>query len=100
MTIEDEEFFCKTLRNKLPNIYFFDAKASAESNIEKRLFSSVIDQYKNYFTLRFPEPAKEYQLGKCSIKNNVIDVRCVGFNLWMKEILQKDLILYFGRSKI
>ncbi|TCC99673.1 hypothetical protein [Pedobacter hiemivivus] len=28
MNIEDEEFFCKTLRDKLPNIYFFDAKAS------------------------------------------------------------------------
>ncbi|SHG43024.1 hypothetical protein [Pedobacter caeni] len=51
MTIEDEEFFCETLRDKLPNVYFFDTCPSLESNIEKRLFSSVVESKSPFFSI-------------------------------------------------
>ena len=57
-------------------------RLSIQNEKENRLIVIGYNQYRNYFTLRFPEPAKEYQLGGCYIRNNTIFVRCVGTNLW------------------
>ncbi|TCC99685.1 hypothetical protein [Pedobacter hiemivivus] len=57
-------------------------RLSIHNELEGKLIVIGYNQYRNYFTLRFPEPAKEYQLGECYINNNTIYIRCVGTNLW------------------
>lgn len=57
-------------------------RLSIHNELEGKLIVIGYNQYRNYFTLRFPEPAKEYQLGECYIDNNTIYIRCVGTNLW------------------
>ena len=57
-------------------------RLSIHNELEGKLIVIGYNQYRNYFTLRFPEPAKEYQLNECYIDNNTIYIRCVGTNLW------------------
>lgn len=57
-------------------------RLSIHNELEGKLIVIGYNQHRNYFTLRFPEPAKEYQLGECYIDNNTIYIRCVGTNLW------------------
>jgi hypothetical protein len=51
MIVEDEDLFCKTLRENIPNIYFLDVAASKESCIDKRLFLSVTESESSIFSI-------------------------------------------------
>jgi hypothetical protein len=51
MTIEDEDLFCKTLRDDIPNVYFLDVAASKEGCINKRLFLSVTESESSIFSI-------------------------------------------------
>jgi len=57
-------------------------KVRIENKKENKLIIIGYNQYRNYFTLRFPEPAKEYKLGKCTIDRGTIYIKCIGPNLW------------------
>ncbi|NQX41277.1 hypothetical protein SAMN05421820_107184 [Pedobacter steynii] len=57
-------------------------RLSIQNEVKGKLIVIGYNQYRSYLTLRFPEPAREYQLGECFIKNNIIYIRCVGSNLW------------------
>lgn len=51
MTIKDEQLFCDKIREYNLNIVFFDITPSMDSNINNRIFYSVIDSINPFFSI-------------------------------------------------
>lgn len=54
----------------------------------------VIDynKYRNYFSLVYPKPGKEFLIDNCTYGNNTIRIKCKGYNLWDENDLITDYI--------
>ena len=50
------------------------------------------NDYRNYFTLVYPKPGKEFLIDNCTYENNTIYVQCKGHNLWDENDLTTDYI--------
>ncbi|CAK7007590.1 MAG: hypothetical protein PARBA_00305 [Parabacteroides sp.] len=50
------------------------------------------NDYRNYFTLVYPKPGKEFLIDNCTYENNTIYVKCKGHNLWDENDLTTDYI--------
>ena len=50
------------------------------------------NKYRNYFSLVYPEPGKEFLIDNCTYGNNTIHIKCKGHNLWDENDLITDYI--------
>lgn len=48
------------------------------------------NDYRNYFTLVYPKPGKEFLIDNCTYENSTIHVKCKGHNLWDESDLITD----------
>lgn len=76
------DFFCK--ENEL--------HISLENESTGKRIVICYNDYRNYFTLVYPKPGKEFLIDNCTYKNNTIHVKCKGHNLWDENDLTTDYI--------
>lgn len=53
-----------------------------ENTIKGERIVVSYNEYRNYFSLVYPEPGKEFLIDKCFFSNRVLNVKCKGLNLW------------------
>jgi hypothetical protein len=64
---------------------------SLKNKIKKEYIVIGFNEYRNYFSLVYPEPGKEFLIDKCIYSNKTIYIKCKGLNLWDDKDHTSDL---------
>ena len=55
---------------------------SLENELTGKRIVVSYNKYRNYFSLVYPEPGKQFLIDNCTYENSTIHVKCKGHNLW------------------
>lgn len=61
-----------------------------ENELKGKRIVVCYNKYRNYFTLVYPKPGKEFLIDKCVYENKTVYVKCKGYNLWDENDLTSD----------
>lgn len=63
---------------------------SLENELTGKRIVVSYNKYRNYFSLVYPEPGKQFLIDNCTYENSTIHVKCKGHNLWDESDLITD----------